>query len=117
MRELGWNYEDNPMTMTDEAMAGLRALDTAATRGPWTAHHSEHGLNEVRAGTVVIVSWPGFDGLDTSLAETAANAQLIATARTALPDLLARLATRDAELAERDETIRVLRRQVERWQR
>lgn len=79
----------------------LRGLHEAATKGPWDAFvvmHDGHtsgstiavgaGLDKNRRRREV-VGWTGFDASDiTDHSERAANARLIATLRTLLPELI-----------------------------
>lgn len=92
----------------------LERLERAATPGPWSYRMNPHGGARVQTGSVGIADVLSRGGVPHPVQEHCeVNARLIATARNALPDLLAELRTlraRVAELEEENEQLRWARR-------
>ena len=91
--------KENTVTTPIINLDALKALDQAATPGPWTA-----GGPYVRRHEVVVAQRLPFVEL-TSDTEGEANATLIAAARNALPELVAEVERLRAELAETKVTL------------
>ena len=99
---------------SEDVLATLERLEAAATPGPWEKH-VEDAQADLPPDFAIWMPDVGHDG---ALVESEVDAEFIAAARNALPDLIPRVREAEADMAEATETYTALHtdweRQIER---